>query len=281
MREWLLAAIQDLRVPHADIYLVGWGMRTPSDLTLEGVAVLDRVERVFCLPAPPDLPVRGGIVDLSPHYGVGLPRHEVYNRIADDVLEAAEHGPVALATFGSATVGTAAAHLVLRQAPARGLVAHAVPSVSCLEAFWADVGIEPFNGVLVWDATAFVVNQAVAPPNVDLVLAGVTVLHVHVTQDQYRPVRPADLAPLREHLLRSYAPRHPAAFVCVARDEAPARLTTTTVGDLASSPTDVSTLFVPADPAWRRPEYRARRRATVGVTRLRLRELLDTARSGS
>lgn len=275
---WIRDRADALAPPDADVYLVGWGMRPPWDCTLETLAVLDRVDTLFCLPAPPDLPIAGEVVDLSEQYEPGLLRADLYRRLADQVLDAAAEGSVAFATFGSAMVGTAPAHHILRLGAERGLRVHALPGVSCLEALWGDLGTEPFNGVLVWDATAFLVNKAVAPPHVDLLLAGVTVLNLHVTQHQYAPLASQDLEPLRDHLLESFEHDHPAVFASAARGIEPAALELTTIGQLGTSPTDVSSLYVPSDPDWKPPVPAAVGAIRRPVTGFRLDALVAAAR---
>ena len=52
-----------LRIDDADIYLIGFGLRIPNDLTLEAIAALNRCQRVFGVPP----------IDLT---SIGLPRVE-------------------------------------------------------------------------------------------------------------------------------------------------------------------------------------------------------------
>lgn len=252
--DWIVAALADMVVPEADLHLLGWGHVAPNDCTLETLAVLDKVTTTFVLPRPPDLGIPGEVVDLGSHYVPGRPRHDVYREIADRVLHAATvFPPVALLTFGSAPVGTAIVHLLLADAPARGLRVRVSPAVSSLEAMWGEVGIEPFSGVLIWDATAFLVNRAVPPPGVDLLLAGVTVFDVFETQDPHERLADVDLRPLRDHLLRYFDEEHPVAFVRVASGELPGVHEILPLRLLRSSPGDISTLYVPRDPRWSGP----------------------------
>ena len=274
--DWIVAALADMVVPEADLHLLGWGHAVPNDCTLETLAVLDRVTTTFVLPQPPDLGIPGDVIDLGSHYQPGRPRHDVYREIADRVLDAAAaSAPVALLTYGSAPVGTMTVHRLLAHGPARGLRVRVSPSVSSLEVMWGEVGIEPFNGVLIWDATAFLVNQAVPPPGVDLLLAGVTVFDVFEIQDQHRRLADVDLRPLHDHLLRFFGEEHPVAFVRVASGGTPARHELLPLRLLRGSPCDISTLYVPRDPAWSGPPGSGHTTGNAsGITGLDVRSVL-------
>ena len=281
--DWIVAALANMTVPEADLHLLGWGHVVPNDCTLETLAVLDRVATTFVLPPRPDLAIPGDVIDLGTHYQPGRPRHDVYREIADRILEVATRGaPIALLTFGSAPVGTAIVHHLLADGPARGLRVRVTPAVSSLEIMWGEVGIEPFNGVLIWDATAFFVNRAAPPPGVDLLLAGITVFDVFHTQDPYERLIDVDLRPLRDHLLQFFGEDHPVAFVQVATGKTPSRLHVLPLCELTDSPGDISTLYVPREPTWtERPSNRRTTTNSSGITRLDLARDPPTVRLGS
>jgi hypothetical protein len=233
-------------LPDADLYLIGWGHRLPNDLTLETLAVLRRVEKVFALPSFPDLGFTVDAIDFDFLYEPGRPRTEVYRQIADTVLDAAvAEPPVAFATFGSATVGTSSVHTMLADAPGRGLRTHVSPGVSCLEAIWAEVPLEPFSGVFIRDATAFLATEQEPPTTVDLILVQAPVLNLQETPGTPQSLKSIDLTPLRDHLLRFYDADHLIGFVRVASHGLPTDVATLHLRDLGPSPGDMSTLLVP------------------------------------
>ena len=273
--EWIVAALADMVIPEADLHLLGWGHVVPNHCTLETLAVLDRVTITFALPRPPNLGIPADVIDLSFLYKPGRSREEVYREITDRVLDAAAvAAPIALLTFGSAPVGTAAVHQLLARAPARGLRVRVSPAVSSLEVMWGEVGIEPFNGVLIWDATAFFVNRTVPPRGVDLVLAGVTVFDVFEIQDPQERLADVDLRPLRDHLLRFFDEEHPVAFVQIPTGTSPGRYEILPLRLLRTSPGDISTLYVPRDPTWSGPPGCATTENSAGITGLDLRAIL-------
>src|SRR5690348_14556137 len=84
----------NLVVPEADLYLVGYGMRLPNDLTLEALAVLKSCTRVFGIP-PLHAPEFGipPMENLVLHYASDKNRRATYREWRDLILAAAEADP--------------------------------------------------------------------------------------------------------------------------------------------------------------------------------------------
>ncbi|MGV9879644.1 SAM-dependent methyltransferase [Streptomyces sp. NPDC003006] len=205
-------------MPEADIHLVGYGMRLPNDLTLEALAVLKRCNRVFGIP-PLHAPDFGlpPMENLFTHYGSQKERLETYQEWLDIVLDAAAATPpVALATYGSAMVGTLVSHRLLAQAPTRGLTVHVTHAASHLDSIWADLNIEPFFGFEVWEATVFVHRRVRPNTDANLVLPQAPVFGVQHGPDMRTEPRmetSTTMTELRDHLLRFYPPDHVVHYV--------------------------------------------------------------------
>jgi uncharacterized protein YabN with tetrapyrrole methylase and pyrophosphatase domain len=190
----------NLVVPEVDIHLVGYGNRLPNDFTLELLAVLKSCKRIFGAPpihAPEfGIPPMENLLELSAADG---PRSETYEEMVEVVLAAAAADPpVAFATSGSPMVGTYATHSILDLAPQRGLTVHVTNAVPSFDGIWADLNIEPFFGLEIWDATTFVRLGIEPNTRAHLLLAQAPMLAVT------EATGPETMSILRDHLLRFY-----------------------------------------------------------------------------
>ncbi|GDY31807.1 SAM-dependent methyltransferase [Gandjariella thermophila] len=208
----------NLVVPEADVYLVGYGMRLPNDFTLEALAVLKRCTRVFGIP-PIHAPDFGlpAMENLFLRYAPDKDRQRTYQEWLDTVLDAAaQQPPVALATYGSAMVGALVSHRVLAEAPGRGLTVHVTGGTSSLDGIWADLNIEPFYGLEIWEATLFVRQKIEPNTRANLMLPQAPLFGVHHGPDLTAGITmetSSTIAALRDHLLRFYPPSHPVRYV--------------------------------------------------------------------
>jgi uncharacterized protein YabN with tetrapyrrole methylase and pyrophosphatase domain len=201
----------ELDVPVADLYIVGYGMRLPNDFTLETLAILKRCKRLLGVP-PISAPAFGvpEMESLMGLYAPDKPRSETYREMVALALDAAADGPAAFVTFGSAMVGTVAAHRLLAEAPRRGLTVHVPNAVSFLDGIWADLNIEPFFGLQIWEATAFVRRKVVPDTKANLMLPQAAFYGVEAGPDPstVRIAPSSQAADLQAYLLRYYPSDH-------------------------------------------------------------------------
>jgi uncharacterized protein YabN with tetrapyrrole methylase and pyrophosphatase domain len=207
----------NLIIPEADIHLVGYGMRMPNDFTLEMLAVLKRCKRIFAVPPihAPDFGIPQ-MESLLPFYSPDKNRHKTYREMLELILEAAAvDSPVALATYGSAMVGTFVAHRIVEEAPRRGLTVHVTNAVSSFDGIWADLNIEPFYGFDIWEATAFVKLKIRPDPRANLLLPQAPIFGVAKGPDVANLTMQTStaLTELRDYLLQFYPPQHQAHFI--------------------------------------------------------------------
>lgn len=210
----------NLVVPEVDVYLVGYGNRLPNDFTLELLAVLHRCTRRFGVPPihAPDFGIPS-VESLMHLYDPGKRRLETYAEWARIVLDAAAADPpVAFATYGSAMVGALAMHRILEQAQHRGLTVHVSNAASSLDGIWADFGIDPCDGVSIWEASVFLRLQIGPDPRADVLLPQAPMLDVKGGIDtvSLRLEASSTVARLRDYLLRFYPPEHPVHFATTA-----------------------------------------------------------------
>lgn len=197
----------NLVIPEVDIYLVGYGNRLPNDLTLELLAVMQRCKRRFGLPPihAPDFKVPP-MESLLHLFSPDKHRRETYREIVDIVLAAARADPpVALATYGSAMVGTLPAHRIHAAAGQAGLTVHVTNAPSFYDCLWADFNIDACLGFETWEASLFL--RAGISPNrrAHLVLALTPFMDVASAID---PPRIEFMPGLRDRLLEFYPPEH-------------------------------------------------------------------------
>lgn len=212
-----LAVPWRLVVPDVDLHVVGFGNRLPNDFTLEMLAALKRCRRVFGLP-PLHAPQHGipPMESLMHLFGKDKPRAQTYEEWVEIVLDAAAtEPPVAIATYGSAMVGTWVAHRLLELADEHGLTAHVTNATSSLEGIWADLSIDPWRGFVIWEASIFVGRRIVPDTRANLLLPQAPILNVRTGIDPATLLfeRSSTVPELRDYLLRFYPPEHEVCFV--------------------------------------------------------------------
>lgn len=244
----------NLVVPTVDVHVVGCGNRFPNDFTLEMLAVLRRCTRLFGVPplrAPEfGIPEMESLMHL---YGPDKPRLHTYAEMLDIVLDAAStNPPVGFFTYGSAMVGTFVAHRILEVAHSRGLTVHVTNAVSSFDGIWADVNIEPFYGLEIWEASGFV-RLGIEPntrANLLLPQAPMFDVTVGIDPDELTMQRSSTITDLRDHLLRFYPADHAVHYVKIGSGAGPhlvgPDIETVLLGDLDHpGRQQASTLLVP------------------------------------
>ncbi|MFI6168952.1 SAM-dependent methyltransferase [Nocardia sp. NPDC051052] len=144
-------------VPNVDLYILGYGLTVPGDLTLSTVAALRHSRRVFMLPKVLiDDFVNEPPVDLARHYGIGDLRQDSYRIMADEVLAAVdEEPPVAFITYGHPFVGCRVGHILFREAVSRSIKMYVGNAPSSIETVCSELGIEPFSGLQIWGSDQY------------------------------------------------------------------------------------------------------------------------------
>lgn len=207
----------NLVVPTVDVHVVGCGNRFPNDFTLEMLAVLRQCTRRFGVP-PLHAPEFGipDMESLMHLYGPDKPRHQTYREMLDTVLTAAAaEPPVAFVTYGSAMVGTFVAHRILEETAKRGMTAHVTNAVSCFDGIWADLNLEPFYGIEVWEASGFVRLGIHPNTAANLLLPQAPMFDIPVGPDPDRltMATSTSITELRDHLMRFYPADHTVHYV--------------------------------------------------------------------
>ncbi len=195
--------------------VVGTGIRTVGQLTLEAVAWIRQADRVLYVVGDPI--AESMIQELNPQgaeslthfYGVGKPRIETYNQMIERMIECVKAGEtVVAACYGHPGVFVYPTHEAIRRLRAEGYSAKMLPGVSAEDCLFADLGVDPgIQGCQSFEATDWLLNGRVADSSSGLVLWQIGVLGDSTFK---RGAYNTSAMPLLvEKLLGYYPPTHP------------------------------------------------------------------------
>jgi hypothetical protein len=195
-----------------NIYLLGAGMQMPQ-LTRETLQILERCQRVFVLHDDhmvlDFLRQRCARVEdlLELYEGPARPRRQVYEQIADLLIDAGRREPpVAFVVHGNPMFLVSACEYILERADGAGLSAVAVPAVSSFDTILCDLGLDLGYGVQIFDVTTMVREEWLPNPRVPSLLFQLTTfMDDNVVKDTPSPVR---LSRLVDWLAQVYPAHH-------------------------------------------------------------------------
>jgi uncharacterized protein YabN with tetrapyrrole methylase and pyrophosphatase domain len=195
--------------------VVGTGIRTVGQLTLEAVAWIRQADRVLYVVGDPiaesmihELNPKGA-ESLTPMYAVGKPRIETYTEMVGRMIECVKAGEtVVAACYGHPGVFVYPTHEAIRRLRAEGYSAKMLPGVSAEDCLFADLGVDPgMQGCQSFEATDWLLNGRVADTSSGLVLWQIGVLGDSTfKQGAYNT---SAMPLLVEKLLGYYPPTHP------------------------------------------------------------------------
>ena len=244
------------------LVIVGTGIRTVGQLTIEAISWLQRADEVIHLVADPIAEetikrLNPNQVSLQGYYGEGKPRIDSYNEMIEFILSRVRTGAVVCGAFyGHPGVFAYPPHELIRRARAEGHTAFMLPAVSSDDCLFADLGVDPaLGGCQSYEATDFLINTHPLDTSSQLVLWQVGALCDWTYRRGGYNLRALPL--LVQKLSESYPPTH-----SVVLYEAPIfigfppSIVPTPLSALASAPiTAGSTLYIPpVAPA--APDYR-------------------------
>jgi tetrapyrrole methylase family protein/MazG family protein len=147
------------------IVVVGLGPAGPDLLTAGTRAAIDRIATRFVRTTRhPSASVVAGATSFDDAYEASATFDEVYLRVADRLLEAAEeHGEVLYAVPGSPRVLERSVDHVVRAAeqPGREIEVEVLPALSFLDLAWVRLGVDPLElGARLVDGHRFAAGAA-------------------------------------------------------------------------------------------------------------------------
>jgi len=244
----------------ADITIVGLGVMRIDQITREAERAIRQCAEVLYV----DTTVATGafLQELAPKatnlfaaaYRQAGERISAYQFMAQQVIEAAERGPVVFALPGHPSIFAMAPALVQEKAAAQGLTVRVLPGISALDTIVCDLNIDVgLQGLQMFEATDLLLRRRPLQADVPVLIWQVGNLGTRLyTSKSSSPER---MQPLIEHLARFYPLSHQVTAVFSAPHPMmnPSILTfaLSELGDYARQLHPGYSLFIP--PAFERP----------------------------
>lgn len=197
------------------LIVVGTGIRTVGQMTMEAVAWIRLADKVFYVVGDPTAVAMieelapGRSESLSTLYAEGRQRIDTYRAMVERVLASVRGGArTCFAAYGHPGVFAFPTHESIRRARAEGYQARMLPGVSAEDCLFADLGVDPGTlGCQSYEATDFLVNRRMIDPTSNVVLWQIGVLG----DGTYCAGRydTSTLPLLVQRLLMLYPPQHP------------------------------------------------------------------------
>jgi hypothetical protein len=178
------SAVPGREEPGGSLTVLGTGIRTVGQLTIEAIGWIKESDVVLYLVADPigEEVIKSlnpaGAASLSGYYGEGMPRRESYEAMVQHILGCVRAGlHTCVALYGHAGVFAYPSHESIRRARAEGYTALMLPAISAEDCMFADLGVDPaVNGCQSYEATDFLLHRRLVDTSAQLVLWQIGVL---------------------------------------------------------------------------------------------------------
>jgi uncharacterized protein YabN with tetrapyrrole methylase and pyrophosphatase domain len=160
------------------LVVVGTGIRTTGQLTIESIAWMRVADKLLYLVADPV--AEESIHQLNPgrteslyqFYSEGKQRLDSYNEMVEHILACVRSGmKTCVAFYGHPGVFVYPSHKAIRQARKEGYNAKMLPGISAEDCLFADLGIDPSTfGCQTYEATDFMVSSRNIDPSSSVIL---------------------------------------------------------------------------------------------------------------
>jgi hypothetical protein len=196
------------------LIVVGTGIRTVGQLTMEAIAWLERADKVLYIVGDPvaEAVIKrlnpGRVESLFGLYVEGKPRLQTYNDMVERVLTSLRAGLLTcLACYGHPGVFVGPSHEAIRRARNEGFTAKMLPGVSAEDCLFADLGVDPgATGCQSYEATDFLANGRRIDPTSSVVLWQIGAIGETIFRQAGYQLKTLPL--LIERLLQYYPPTH-------------------------------------------------------------------------
>jgi uncharacterized protein YabN with tetrapyrrole methylase and pyrophosphatase domain len=197
------------------LVVIGTGIRTVGQLTLESIAWMKEAESLLYVVADPiaEAVIKrlnpNGAASLAGYYEVGKPRIDTYNAMVEHILSHVRVGKKTVAAFyGHPGVFAYPSHQSIRIARSEGFSAKMLPGVSAEDCLFADLGVDPaVGGCQSYEATDFLLNAPLIDNSSQLILWQIGTLCDGTFKSQGYDIR--DMPLLVQRLAQLYPLWHP------------------------------------------------------------------------
>jgi uncharacterized protein YabN with tetrapyrrole methylase and pyrophosphatase domain len=159
------------------LVIVGTGIRTTGQLTLESIAWMERADKLYYVVGDPVAvevihQLNPTAESLAVLYGEGKPRIDTYNQMIETILASVRSGKRTVGAFyGHPGVFAYPSHESVRRAKAEGYRARMLPGISAEDCLFADLNVDPAqNGCQSYEATDFMLNNRVIDNSSQVIL---------------------------------------------------------------------------------------------------------------
>ena len=165
-------------VKSGSLVVVGTGIRTVGQLTLETIAWMQAADSLLYVVGDPIAEAVAqrlnpdGAVSLAGYYEEGKARIHAYNAMVEHILRCVRAGDTTIAAFyGHPGVFAYPSHESIRRARSEGYSARMLPAVSSEDCLFADLGVDPaVGGCQSYEATDFLLSSPRIDPSSQLIL---------------------------------------------------------------------------------------------------------------
>ena len=239
---------------HQDLVIIGTGISIVGQMTTESLAWIRCAERFFYAVNEPiaaeiirTINAEAKPTSLSKLYIPDVPRRQIYEAMAEQVLSSVREGYVTVAAFyGHPGVFAYPAHRAIAQARAEGYQAQMLPAVSAEDCLFADLGIDPCTfGCQSLEATDFLLTTRAIDTSGYVILWQIGVLGYSTYEPSGYDKRALPL--LIEKLSRLYSSEHEViVYEAATMFGARASMQTLPIARLSEAVlSEASTLFIP------------------------------------
>jgi uncharacterized protein YabN with tetrapyrrole methylase and pyrophosphatase domain len=152
---------------HGSLTIVGTGIKTTGQLTLETIAWIEQADSVPYVVGDPiaEAVIKrlnpAGAVSMAGYYEEGQSRMYAYNAMVEHILRCVRSGEKTVAAFyGHPGVFAYPSHESIRRARSEGYSAKMLPGISSEDCLFADLGVDPaVGGCQSYEATDFLLNM--------------------------------------------------------------------------------------------------------------------------
>lgn len=195
--------------------IVGTGIRGGLQTTPEARICIEQASKVLYLVGDSVseqwlLRLNPRSVSLYSRYSAGRPRKETYLDIVEEILRTLRNSSdVCVVFYGHPAVFVGPGLEAMRRARAEGFPVRMLPGVSALDNLFSDLGLDPgATGLQCYEATGYLLYDPQVEPTAALLLLQVGVVGERGWTLE-TPPRVANLARLRDSLLKRYRADHP------------------------------------------------------------------------